>query len=118
MRYTTETLQQLTNELWEQYCEVFPKLVKFDPPKIVLNNRFTRCAGCCHTADNRIDLGAKFFAKHAKNMVNVILPHEIAHQIDYNLNGWYDRKLHHGKQWRAIMEKMGQNPAAYHSMEL
>lgn len=118
MRYTTETLQQLTDNLWAQYCEVFPKLVKFDPPKIVLNNRFTRCAGCCHTGDNQIDLGAKFFAKHAKNMVDVILPHEIAHQIDYNLNGWHTRKLHHGNQWCAIMEKMGQNPAAYHSMEL
>lgn len=118
MRYTNETLQSLANALWDQYCEVFPKLVRHDCPTIVLNNRFTRTAGCNHCDDNRIDLGVKFFAKHAKNMVGVILPHEMAHQIDYNLNGWHDGKKHHGKQWRDIMIKLGQKPAPYHSMEL
>ena len=122
MKYTKAQLQKMldsvTDSLWLEYSIVFPKLVRFDPPKIVLNGRFTRCAGCNHSADNRIDLGYKFFEKYHSNMMDVILPHELAHQIDYNLNGWYNRKPHHGKAWIEIMQKIGQAPNPYHSMEL
>lgn len=118
MLINNTTLQNLAERLWESYCEIFPALVKFDCPKVTLNGRLSRCAGRSFQELNKIDLGTKFFAKHADNMLNVILPHELAHQIDYNLNSWYDRKPHHGKQWQEIMVKIGQNPAAYHNMEL
>ena len=118
MLINNQTLQTLGETLWDSYTEIFPALVKFDCPKIVLNNRLSRCAGRSFQELNKIDLGGKFFVKHSYNMLNVILPHELAHQIDYNLNGWYDRKSHHGKPWVDIMVKIGQNPAAYHTMEL
>ncbi len=118
MKYTTETLQAYAEALWESYCEIFPALVKFDCPEIRINNRFKRTGACCHTSDNMIEVGGKFFIKHAKNMLNVIIPHEMAHQIDMNLNGWYDRKKHHGAKWCDIMVKIGQEPNPYHSMEL
>jgi predicted SprT family Zn-dependent metalloprotease len=111
-------LQRLTDKLWDDYCEIFPRLVRFDSPKIVINNRFTKCAGMNRTELNQIDLGGKFLAQFPDNMTRVILPHEIAHQIDFNLNGWYDRKPHHGKQWIEIMVRIGQNPNPYHSMVL
>lgn len=116
MKITNATLQQLAQNLWDEYCEVFPKLVKFDCPKVTLNGRLSKCAGRNTCETNAIELGTKFFAKHSDNMLNVILPHEIAHQIDWNLNGWYDRKPHHGKQWVEIMVKIGQEPNPYHSM--
>jgi len=111
-------LQKLTDKLWDEYCEIFPSLVRFDSPKIVINNRFTKCAGCNRTENNQIDLAGKFLAQFPENMTRVILPHEIAHQIDFNLNGWYDRKPHHGKQWIEIMVRIGQAPNPYHSMVL
>lgn len=122
MRYNfsmkQETLQSIAESLWLEYCEVFPALVKFDCPKIILNKRLIRTAGGCHTDDNYIVLGYKFLEQFEHNMLTVILPHELAHQIDYNLNGWEDRKLHHGPKWCAIMERIGCLPEPYHSMEL
>jgi predicted SprT family Zn-dependent metalloprotease len=113
-----KALQNLTDKLWEDYCEIFPTLVKFDVPTIKLNARYTKCAGCNVSDENVIQLATKFIAKFPDNMLNVILPHEIAHQIDFNLNGWYDRKPHHGKSWIAVMEKIGQPANPYHSMVL
>lgn len=118
MKITNATLQQLAQNLWDDYCETFPKLVKFDCPKVTLNGRLSKCAGRNTCETNSIELGTKFFTKHATNMIAVILPHEMAHQIDWNLNGWYDRKPHHGKQWIEIMVKIGQEPNPYHSMVL
>ena len=112
----TAILQAKAETLWAEYCEIFPALVKFDCPKIVLNGRLTKCAGKNFTEDSIIHLGTKFFVKYSKNMLTVILPHEMAHQIDYNLNGWYAHKKHHGTPWIAVMVKIGQNPNPYHSM--
>lgn len=65
-----------------------------------------------------LNLSGKFLAKFEKNMINVILPHELAHQIDYDVFGWYARKPHHGKCWIEIMVKIGQKPEPYHTMVL
>ena len=114
----TKTLQSIAETLWQDYCEIFPALVKFDCHKIVLNNRFTVTAGCNHSDDNIVHLGAKFFKKFSRNMIDVILPHELAHQIDHDLNAPKLGSRHHGKIWQEIMVKIGQNPAAYHTMEI
>ena len=113
-----KTLQTLTENLWAEYCEIFPRLVRFDAPKIAINNRFTKCAGCNISQDNIIQMAGKFLIQYPDNMIRVILPHEIAHQIDFNLNGWYDRKPHHGKQWIDIMNKINQPANPFHSMVL
>lgn len=114
----TKTLQTLTDRLWGDYAEIFPRLVRFDPPKILINNRFSKTAGCNYTEKNEIELAGKFLVQFPENMTRVILPHEIAHQIDFNLNGWYNRKQHHGKEWITIMLKIGQEPKPFHSMVL
>lgn len=113
-----KTLDKLTDKYWSEYCESFPKLVRLNPPKIIINNRFTKCAGCNVSQDRVIQLAGKFLLHFSDNMKRVILPHEIAHQIDFDINGWYDRKPHHGKSWIAIMETIGQPANPYHSMVL
>ena len=112
----TKQLQDIAETYWQEYCEILPALVKFDCPKIVLNNRFTKCAGSNHSDDNIVHLGAKFFRKFSRNMITVILPHELAHQIDHDLNRPEFGSKHHGAAWKNIMVKIGQNPAAYHNM--
>ena len=111
-------LQKLTDTLWENFSETFPKLVRFNPPVIIVNNRLTKTAGYNIMQDNVIHLGGKFLAQFEANMLRVILPHELAHQIDWNINGWKPRKPFHGKDWVTIMVKTGQAPNPYHSMEL
>lgn len=114
----TNTLQTHTDNLWNSYCEIFPKLVRFDPPRIILNNRLTTTAGYNWSQKNTVDLAAKFFVNNKIEMLRVILPHELAHQIDYNLNGWRENKKHHGREWQIIMVELGQAPNTYHTMKL
>lgn len=118
MLMTQTNLQKLAEKLWEEYCEIFPKLVKFDCPTIVINNRFTSTGGMNYSEKNRVELAGKFFANNAKVMCEVTLPHELAHQIDFNLNGWYNRRKHHNSKWCEIMALIGQIPDPYHYMKL
>ena len=113
-----ETINRYADSLWATYCEIFPRLVKFDRPTISLNNRLTRTAGRCFQVENRIDLGAKFFVKFHRSMFITILPHEMAHAIDYLLNGESELKCGHGKNWCIIMIKIGLEPSKYHSLDL
>jgi predicted SprT family Zn-dependent metalloprotease len=107
-----------TAQLWEGYCEIFPRLVRYNPPKIVLNNRLTKTAGRCFQELNVIDLGAKFFPKNKAEMLRTILVHEIAHQIDFNLYGISEKKCGHGKKWCEIMVQLGLEPNKYHSLTI
>jgi predicted SprT family Zn-dependent metalloprotease len=112
------TVDQIAESTWDTICESYPKLVRFNPPKIVLCNRLTRTAGKNYQEENLIHLGNKFFAKNSANMRMVILPHEIAHQADFNLFGISEKKCGHGVQWQKIMLQLGLAPNKYHSMEL
>lgn len=113
-----KTLQRYAENLWAAYSEIFPQLVKFDCPQIVYNNRFTRTAGCCYQETNIIHIGAKFMPKNKWVMLSVIIPHELAHQIDFNLYGVSEKKCGHGKKWCEIMVKLGLEPNRYHSLEI
>ena len=113
-------LKAETEIIWDSLCEMYPDLAKFDCPKIRLNNRFWRTAGICDQEKNIIELGTKFFQtkKNCDTMVDVILPHEIIHQADFNLFGESEKNCGHGEKWREIMVNYGLEPNPYHSMEV
>jgi predicted SprT family Zn-dependent metalloprotease len=112
-------LNKNTQYNWvKYYCQKFPELKKFTAPTIELNNRFTKTAGVCYQEENRIQLAAKFFIKFEAEMLNTILKHEIAHQIDFNLFGRSEKKCGHGKKWCEIMVELGLPADKYHSLEL
>lgn len=106
------------HNIWDNLIEIYPKLVKFDCPKIVVNLRFTRTAGCNHQAGNTIEIAGKFYAKHPAEMLTTILPHEMIHQADWNLFGLSEKKCGHGKKWAEIMVQYGLPANKYHSLEL
>lgn len=113
-----KTLQKYADKLWLGYCLIFPKLLKYSCPDMVLNNRLTKTAGLCYQELNIVHIGAKFMPKNKTAMLKTIIPHELAHQIDFNLYGISDKKCGHGKNWGKIMLKLGQNINAYHSLEI
>ena len=113
-----EQLQLVSNNYWKEYLSIFPKLGKFQRPVIIINNRFTKTGGVNYSDRNTIELAGKFFANNMPTMLDIIIPHEIAHQIDYNLNGWHTGKKHHGKSWQEIMVLINQIPDPYHYMVL
>ncbi len=110
-------IQIYTNTLWNRYKILFPEL-RGDCPKIILSNRLTKTAGYNLSEENTITLGNKFFKNNSENMLKVILPHELAHQIDYNLHSWTKGRKHHNSKWCAIMMILGLDPNPYHHMEL
>mgnify|MGYP000394726023 CR=1 FL=1 len=105
--------------IWDNLCELYPRLTRYNPPIIELNGRLWRVAGLSHQESNIIELGYKFFAyspDYANNMVKVILPHEIIHQADYNLFGLSEAKCGHGIKWQEIMVNYGLSPDKHHNM--
>ena len=115
----TKTLTaRRTDKIWNDFCESYPKLVWYNPPKIVLCNRLTKTAGKCYQEESVIHLANKFFANNMANMIRVILPHELAHAADWNLFGESEKNCGHGKKWAEIMVNYGLAAKKYHSMEL
>jgi predicted SprT family Zn-dependent metalloprotease len=114
-------LQRHTVMIWDTLCEMYTPLVHNNEPKIELNNRMWRTAGMCFQPENRIQLATKFFlakTEYYNHMLNVILPHEIIHQADFNLYGNSEKNCGHGKNWVKIMVEYGLTPEIYHSMEI
>ena len=107
-----------TDLIWSEFCESYPRLVRFNPPKIVLCNRLYRTAGKSYQTENRIHLANKFFVNNNATMFAVILPHELAHQADYNLFGDSEKNCGHGQKWCEIMVNYGLPANKYHSMKL
>ena len=117
MQTLQKQLDKKAEFVWQEFCLLYPKLIRHNPPKIVLNNRYSKTAGVCVCEENVVNLGTKFFANNSLNMFQVILPHEFAHQIDFIFNGYKD-KFHHGKAWRAIMVNYGLPADTYHTMKV
>ena len=103
---------------WKTLIRLYPKLCAYECPKIVLCNRLTKTAGKSYQEERRIHLANKFFAKNEAEILAVILPHELIHQADFDLNGDSEKKCGHGKKWSAMMIKFGIPANKYHSMEL
>jgi predicted SprT family Zn-dependent metalloprotease len=114
-------LQRETVMIWDTLCEIYTPLVHYNEPKVELNPYLWRCAGQCFQPENRIQMGYKFFkanTNYFNTMMDVILPHEIIHQADYNLFGESEKKCGHGENWQKIMLEYGLDPNPYHTMEI
>lgn len=116
-----EMLQFQTDVIWTTSCRMYPRLRKFSAPTIRLCARLWRTAGLCYQEENSITLAYKFFLhsdEYRQQMLQVILPHEIAHQVDFNLYGISEEKTGHGRNWQQIMLDYGLEPSPYHTMEI
>ena len=110
-------IDKKTDSIWQEFCEIYPRMVRFNPPKIVLCNRLTRTLGKCYYWENRIHLANKVLVKNVDVYMTDILPHEIAHQVSYNIYGEekQGRKCH-GLEWREIMFSYGIFPNVTYKM--
>ena len=118
MKTLQHKIEIVTDKIWADLIKSYPKLVRFDAPKIVLCNRLTRTAGKNYQTENRIHLANKFFVRNHSEMMLTILPHEIAHQADFNLFGVYEKNNGHGPNWAKIMVELGLPANRYHSLTI
>ena len=115
---TITLINKKADAIWLEFCEIYPRLIRLDRPIIVPNNRFTKTAANCEVENNRINFGMKFMPKFENEMLTVILPHEIAHRIDFILHGLPKNNRWHGRTWQEIMVKYGLPANPYHTMEI
>jgi predicted SprT family Zn-dependent metalloprotease len=114
-------LQRETVMIWDTLCEIYTPLVHYNEPVVELNPYFWRCAGACFQEQNRIQMGYKFFKANTNYfniMMDVILPHEIIHQADWNLFGKSEKICGHGENWQKIMLEYGLPADPHHTMEI
>lgn len=116
----TAKLQAHARAAWNNFIEIYPRLVKFDCPRITLNGRFSKAAGMCYMEDNHIALSLKYYIFNQKHIITDTLVHELAHQVDYNLHGLKDMKAlqGHGPKWQKIMNDYGLPADRYHTLSI
>jgi hypothetical protein len=90
--------------------------------ELKLCGRMYRCAGYYDCDTNILALSTKLILENANRecMRNEIIPHEIAHYVDYMLNGsegFSNGETAHGENWCNIMRSVGVKARRYHTME-
>ncbi len=106
-------------QVWRRLVCMHSELVRFDVPTIKLNGRLYRTAGRCYQDENVVELGTQFFTYKDgwhREMLEVILPHEIIHRADWVLYGKSEKKCGHGKTWQRLMVQYGLEPSPYHNL--
>ncbi len=105
--------------IWDELCEIHPRLCRFNCPEVKLNGRMWRCAGQAFQKEGYITLSTKFYnAGFSTRMNKIILPHEIIHMADYYLFGDSNKKCGHGDNWMMLMVQYGLDPEPFHTMNL
>lgn len=108
-------LQTVANKrrdiLWNKACEIWPEIAQYTRPEIELNNRLKTTAGRAHCAYNnnehKIDLSTELFWEYTQEFVTEIIPHEMAHIVDYIVNGYRSGwATSHNHLWEDITLKL------------
>lgn len=89
----------------------------FELPKLSFDLNSIRVAGLAYRYDWKIKINPRFLAEHPEEVINVTVPHEIAHLLCFVLRP--NAKQSHGPEWKGIMQDLGfHRPSTYHSMRL
>jgi predicted SprT family Zn-dependent metalloprotease len=110
------SIQLTANLLWGNYRKVFPKIG--DCPIVTLNNRFSSTAGVCIVEKRNVQLASKYLVNNFALMMVDTLPHELAHQIDVDLNGLPKNNRWHGPTWKQIVVELKIQTSTLHRMTL
>lgn len=97
---------------WAKFVRMFPKLANFAEPAIYINNRFSSTAGMCYYEKREIAISSKLYAIDPSEIISQTVPHEVAHQVAWDLF----KEPGHGKLWKDIMVAYGLKPDRCHSI--
>ena len=98
--------------IWNRYCDIFPKLVRSRVPSVRLNNRLKTCGGRIFTETRECELSSEMFYYNQKEYFDIIIPHELAHQVDWDLF----KGSGHRASWKGVMVAYGIPPDTYHNL--
>lgn len=66
-------------------------------------------------SSGRIDLNEQMFLGNKDVFFNEIIPHEVAHVLQFVM--FPEAKRHHGKEWKMLMKMLNVPSLTYHSMD-
>ena len=90
--------------IWEKFKALYPELRKHTCPTVSINNRLKTTGGRAGGfLGNQIELSAELYFYNQEEFYREIIPHEIAHLVDYMLTG----NMGHGPTWKSIMQAYG-----------
>ena len=104
---------------WFKLCKLYPKLEPSRMPSIQFNGRLTKTAARIFTEPEYrlVEVSKKLYVGNEQEYYDVLIPHELAHQADYDLNG--EPEGHgHGRSWQKIMVALGLPPDRYHNLKI
>ncbi len=103
---------------WMRFCEIFPKLQLSDLPRIQFNNRLRTTAARIFTEERVIEVASKLYKGNEEEYARVLIPHELAHMVDMDLNGETDIvSEYHRESWQKIMVAFGLPPNEFHELQ-
>lgn len=114
-------LERIFDPIWDRFLMLYPDMNRFNRPRIIFNNRLKSTAGNCMVEHSIININTKMFIANKSEFISDTIPHEAAHQIDWNINKliYINKRIPwHGKNWQNIMIKYGIEPNMYHSYEI
>ena len=79
---------------------------------VKMNNRLKTTAGRCFIESGLIDLSPSLMRENLDEFVTVTIPHEVAHQVAWDLWG----EPAHGKPWKQVMRALDLEPTPWHTM--
>ena len=114
-----ELLRKETERWWEHAIVLYGKRrIQGRPPTTSFELR-GRVAGWaydkgCRRYQHHIRYNLDIAAANLEGFLARTVPHEVAHIVDYFMNGY---SSHHGKKWKQIMVDFGLEPTRCHSYE-
>jgi len=109
-----QVLEQQVSRTWRELQELYPKLKKYNAPKVKINNRMWRTAGLAHCEIHCVEFSSKFFNRYEFEMYREIIPHELIHVADFIINGDDPTNFWHGPMWCKMMKEYGLPPNRFH----
>ena len=96
--------------VWARFASLYTLHTSI--PELQISKRLKTTAGFCYHEKRVITLCYDLLLEYPGDMYNVIIPHEIAHQVDWDIY----KESGHGKTWKSIMVKYGLPPDRCHKM--
>ena len=111
MKITPEILTRHGLDRWRVFKALYPNIG--EAPTFTLSRRLRVTIANCDHANRVIDFRENLFSTHGRLMLVTVLPHELAHLVDYDLHGdtsktWENQG--HSETWCNIMLNYGLEP--------
>ncbi len=109
-----ETATMWTANTWARLEKMYP-LMLGKCPSVEISARLKTTAGFCYWEQRQTKYSFDLFCEYAETFRMVTIPHELAHQVAWDVYRVPQRRAH-GTEWKSIMERLGLEPTPWHDM--